>query len=612
MAGLKPAMINVTATKPVRLNMSPAPATTGVNVATSFIVLAQDLSSPANSGPSSTTINLSSTTSTMEFSADGSTGWGSSLSLALVDGRAIFYALDISPTGAAGATITATDLAGTGPLKTGVTNVYIYQAALKILSSTVQWPNVTQGESGIGVTLTVQNSGGISATLNLSSSKTFPTFNGSSANYTAVSWPGNPTSIAAGATVQLYYTVAVGAAAPVGTVVVNGQVTGTDDQSGGTLSDVGFSAITQSWVVANSTATQILVRRSTGTPQAGAPFAVSVTVMDAGNRTVTAFATGVTLSTRLVASPLVTATGQVNLLYPALTRGISYFNSSYNQVEGVFLRGDAGSLTGFSLGITPTAAAFNHYSVSEPAGVIAGAPFAVTVAAVDAYGNVTLGAAAVTVTARLTSTGGLGSAVPAVTGFNTSAGAASTASEAYTRAGNPAAGGVRRERFCVPDLSDPGPDRGAGCPFALQHRLPCHRRGGGGLPPDPDRHGRLRQHPLRRRHRQPDGQWRFGHPECAVVEPQQRPGVDQQRDLQPARHHQDQGLRRQHHQRAGPDFVDCLQRADGDAQLHAYAHAGLFGHPEHHPDLDPDRDAFQHHAIDHTQRDAQHHAIDYA
>ena len=51
-AGIKPTMINVSATKATRLNLSPNPATGGVGVATSFIVLAQDNANPAITGAS--------------------------------------------------------------------------------------------------------------------------------------------------------------------------------------------------------------------------------------------------------------------------------------------------------------------------------------------------------------------------------------------------------------------------------------------------------------------------------------------------------------------------------------------------------------------------------
>ena len=110
-AGIRPALINVTAVQPVRLNLSPNPATAGANVPTLFTVVSQDVASTAAiTGPSSSSISISSTTASMQFSLDGLTNWMSVLDVTLSSGIARFYARDPNPTGATGDTITATDL----------------------------------------------------------------------------------------------------------------------------------------------------------------------------------------------------------------------------------------------------------------------------------------------------------------------------------------------------------------------------------------------------------------------------------------------------------------------------------------------------------------------
>lgn len=395
-AGLKPAMINVTASKPSRLNLSPNPATTGVSVATEFIILSQDASNPAITGYSTAAVRLSSTTSTLSFSADGSTGWGSSLDVTMADGHAHFFARDSSPTGAAGATITATDLSTS--LATGISNVYIFQASLQVFKlDSVQY-NVTQGEAGVSVTMTVRNQGGTDANLNASSTVTRPTFNGTVTGYSITPSPGNPTLVPAGGSVDLQFNITLSSVSP-GYVTISGQVSGSDSLSGATLNDNGGSATVDHWMVAGP-ATQIRIYKSATTPVAGTPFSVTVVALDASNNTVSTFAQPLSVSARLNASPSLTGTGQVAVQWPSFVQGVASFNASYSLVEGVYLKALAGSFQANSSGITPVADALERYRVYNPPSVLLGAPFAVTVSAMDQFGNTRSGAVAVTLTAN--------------------------------------------------------------------------------------------------------------------------------------------------------------------------------------------------------------------
>ncbi len=101
-AGIKPTMINVSATKATRLNISPSPATGGVGVATSFIVLAQDNNSPAITGYSAASVEISSTAGTLSFSPDASTFGAAPWTFSLSSGQGLFYAKDSQATGASG------------------------------------------------------------------------------------------------------------------------------------------------------------------------------------------------------------------------------------------------------------------------------------------------------------------------------------------------------------------------------------------------------------------------------------------------------------------------------------------------------------------------------
>jgi hypothetical protein len=420
-AGIKPTTINVSASLATRLNLSPNPATGGVEVPTSFIVLAQNNASPAVTGASTASVSISSTTGTLSFSPDAST-WSSTLTLTLSSGAAQFYAKDSLSTGLTGATITATDTSGA--LSPGSALLVIFPAAIRVSQVAAVANNVSRNETGLSVSMTVVNSGGTDANLNASTANTYLTFGGSAANYTITPSPSNPTVVPAGGSAILQFDVSVGASAALGSTVVDGHVSGTDAVTGAVLNDGGGTAITHTWVVAGP-ATQLRVYTPGGSPVAGAPFSVSVVALDASGNTATIYSQPLVVSTELIASPGVTATGQVNISNPSFAGGLAVYSSDYTLTQGVYLNAYSAGLSANSVGLTPVAAALNRYRVYNPSSAFVGQAFSVTISAMDQYGNTRAGATAVTLTPQ----GGAG--VLAVAWKNMSTGLQSFFNEAY-------------------------------------------------------------------------------------------------------------------------------------------------------------------------------------
>ncbi|HXC65064.1 MAG TPA: hypothetical protein VNZ67_11950, partial [bacterium] len=157
-AGLKPWLLNVQATTPTKLNLSPNPATAGVSVPVQFTLLAQDAASPAITGYSTTSVLLNSNSGNVQFSSSASGPWSQpSLVVNLSAGTAVVYAMVASPSYE---TITATDQAGAGALTAGTANLYVPQASLALLAVSSPQLNVSRGQAGCTLVYTVQNSGG--------------------------------------------------------------------------------------------------------------------------------------------------------------------------------------------------------------------------------------------------------------------------------------------------------------------------------------------------------------------------------------------------------------------------------------------------------------------
>ena len=97
-AGVKPtiASLSLSSSNPTKLNLSPAPSTTGVNISTLMTLLAQDASSV--SGYSNHTVRLSSNSANLSFSGDNGGTWGTILDVSMT----------ASPTSTATPTDTAT------------------------------------------------------------------------------------------------------------------------------------------------------------------------------------------------------------------------------------------------------------------------------------------------------------------------------------------------------------------------------------------------------------------------------------------------------------------------------------------------------------------------
>jgi hypothetical protein len=121
-------------------------------------------------------------------------------------------------------------------------------ASFGITTITTAPTTVSRGQTGISVTMAVQNSGEIKG--NVSSANLVFKYGGTdkTSDYTITADGGNPTSINAGATGTFTYTVSVGASAQTGSITIDGTVSGTDNNSGKATSD-SSATTTDSWTV---------------------------------------------------------------------------------------------------------------------------------------------------------------------------------------------------------------------------------------------------------------------------------------------------------------------------------------------------------------------------
>ncbi len=176
------------------------------------------------------------------------------------------------------------------------------------------------------------------------------------------------------------------------------------------------------------TPTQLRVYAPGGTPTAGAAFGVTVVALDANGNTCPTFAAPLLLSSRLNSSPGVTSSAAVSETAAAFSNGVAVLSTYLTQAGvGVNLRGDAGGIGGNSTGMTPVAGALASYGIVNPGTALLGQPFAVSITALDAWGNVTAGAAAV----NLTPTPLAGSGLLSVVARNLSSGFQAFFNEAY-------------------------------------------------------------------------------------------------------------------------------------------------------------------------------------
>jgi hypothetical protein len=109
-------------------------------------------------------------------------------------------------------------------------------AILSLVSVTSTVSTISQGQT-FPVTLTLKNDGGATASITSSTLQFIGTGGADRASsYTVTAVPGNPTSVKGGETVRIRFSVAAAAAAPAETLTVDGEVTGTEQNTGGSLS----------------------------------------------------------------------------------------------------------------------------------------------------------------------------------------------------------------------------------------------------------------------------------------------------------------------------------------------------------------------------------------
>lgn len=106
---------------------------------------------------------------------------------------------------------------------------------------------VMQGQTGILVTMSVSNPGGVDAD-NLTGTLTFTGVADRTAEYTVTPDPGNPTTIGPGGLETLQFTVDVSPAATMETITLDGSADAIDSLGGGPINDTGANT-TDSWDV---------------------------------------------------------------------------------------------------------------------------------------------------------------------------------------------------------------------------------------------------------------------------------------------------------------------------------------------------------------------------
>jgi hypothetical protein len=120
-------------------------------------------------------------------------------------------------------------------------------AVLEVSTIDTTPTTVLQGEAGIAVTMSVDNTGQDRAT-SVAGALTFTGSADRTAEYTVTPDPANPTEIQAGTTEVLQFTVDVSFSATTEVVTIDGGVTGLDAYAGGPLDDPD-AAVTDSWEV---------------------------------------------------------------------------------------------------------------------------------------------------------------------------------------------------------------------------------------------------------------------------------------------------------------------------------------------------------------------------
>jgi streptogramin lyase len=122
---------------------------------------------------------------------------------------------------------------------------------------------------------------------------------------------------------------------------------------------------------------------------AGTPFSVTVRALDPYGNTATGY-TG----TVFFSSPDSQATLPANYAFNTADRGVHTFTGVALRTAGnqsIIAKDTVNPLINGMTGVTVTPAAADHFTVSAPAGSVAGTPFSVTVRAFDPYGNIATG-----------------------------------------------------------------------------------------------------------------------------------------------------------------------------------------------------------------------------
>jgi hypothetical protein len=162
----------------------------------------------------------------------------------------------------------------------------------------------------------------------------------------------------------------------------NQTLTATDSATGTITGTSGTIA------VGATTATRFAVSAPTSAT-AGSAFGVTVTALDAFGNTATGYAGTVRFT-----STDAQATLPADYTFTPADAGTHSFSATLKTAGTHSLTATdtaAGSITGSQSGITVTAAAAAYFTISAPASVSTGTPFAVTITARDAYGNVATG-----------------------------------------------------------------------------------------------------------------------------------------------------------------------------------------------------------------------------
>jgi len=130
-------------------------------------------------------------------------------------------------------------------------------AVLNILRVETSPDMVTQGQRGISVTMIVENSGQATANISGEGLSFWRGAENVSTDYAVTASPTNPDSIPGGNQRTFMFTVNIGSGARTGNITIDGSITGTDANSGATISDTGAQT-TDSWAVIESSTLRIV------------------------------------------------------------------------------------------------------------------------------------------------------------------------------------------------------------------------------------------------------------------------------------------------------------------------------------------------------------------